>query len=250
MCRAADDLGRRGTRGSDSRRPTREGQRRRASTSAILPLRPPPCSNLRAIPHPDFQANCTTMAFSARRSTADVVPGSSQNDDFSDGIDDDLSVVSQSPYFTQPTQIVERPALKPRPQPEIASSPRSIIEVPASSPFRPQSAARNAPRIASFMAPAGTTFRPPRRVVTCEISDTGRGSKRPVEVIMISDDELDTPIYHKDSSDDERPKRNDIRPSSFRPKELKPGPSSLVSARTKPTALKPVSRFVYGAAAV
>jgi SWI/SNF-related matrix-associated actin-dependent regulator 1 of chromatin subfamily A len=40
---------------------------------------------------------------------------------------------------------------------------------------------------------------------------------------MISDDELDAPIYAGgDSSDDEqRPTRGDIRPSSFRPKEPK-----------------------------
>lgn len=128
--------------------------------------------------------------------------------------EDELSIVEQSPYFTQPTQVVERPASR---LPHAAnSSPKSIVEVPASSPFRPQSLQQRGGRIANLMAPAGTAFRAPARQVL-PIQKTA--PKR--EFIMISDDELDAPIYAGgDSSDeDEQPSRGDIRPSSFQPKE-------------------------------
>ncbi|KAK4129538.1 hypothetical protein N657DRAFT_652897 [Parathielavia appendiculata] len=130
--------------------------------------------------------------------------------------DDELSVVAQSPYFTQPTQVVER--LNPRKPPPATSSPKSIVEVPASSPFRPQAAQQRGGRLASLMAPAGTTFRAPARQPFA-IAKTA--PKR--EFIMISDDELDAPIYAggDSSDDDEQPSRGDIRPSSFRPKEPK-----------------------------
>ncbi|KAK3310142.1 SNF2 family N-terminal domain-containing protein [Chaetomium strumarium] len=120
---------------------------------------------------------------------------------------DELNVVSQSPYFTQPTQVVERPP----------SSPKQIIEVPASSPFRPQAVQQRAGRIANLMAPAGTTFRAPARQA---LPIQKSAPKRPF--IMISDDELDAPIYAGgDSSDDEKEtSRADIRPSSFAPKRL------------------------------
>ena len=56
---------------------------------------------------------------------------------------------------------------------------------------------------------------------------------------MISDDELDAPIYAGgDSSDDDEPSRGDIRPSSFQPKELK---TSNSAAGSQPRAGKSVS---------
>ena len=131
-----------------------------------------------------------------------------------DDEDDELSIVQQSSYFTQPTQVVERPAS--RLPPVANSSPRSIVEVPASSPFRPQSLQQRGSRIANLMAPAGTAFRAPARQVL-PIQKTA--PKR--EFIMISDDELDAPIYAggDSSDDDEQLSRGDIRPSSFQPKE-------------------------------
>lgn len=128
--------------------------------------------------------------------------------------DDELSVVEQSPYFTQPTQVVENPTS--RPLPVASSSPKSIVEVPASSPFRPQALLQRPGRLATVMAPAGTVFRAPtRQPVPLQKSAPKR------EYIMISDDELDAPIYAGgDSSDDDtQPSRGDIRPSSFRRKE-------------------------------
>ncbi|KAK4162133.1 ATP-dependent helicase fft2 [Cladorrhinum sp. PSN259] len=135
-----------------------------------------------------------------------------------DSDDDDVSIIAESPYFTQATQIVDRPIINPRSA--ATSSPRSIIEVPASSPMsRPQPpTAKPVNRIVGLMAPAGTTFRPPA------------AQKR--DFIMISDDELDkAPAYSKkdDSSDDDtQPSRGDIRPSSFMRKE--PALNTSISA--------------------
>ncbi|KAK3383176.1 SNF2 family N-terminal domain-containing protein [Lasiosphaeria ovina] len=157
------------------------------------------------------------MAFPASpvfpRRPRPIDPFSIDDDEVDD--DDQISVISQSPYFvTQPTQIVERSAIKPRPATLHSSSP-SKIEVPASSPFKPQSAQRNGGRLANLMAPAGTSFKPPARQAA-PVPKTG--VKR--DFIMISDDELDTPIYAGgDSSDDNKPARGDIKPSSFRRKE-------------------------------
>jgi SWI/SNF-related matrix-associated actin-dependent regulator 1 of chromatin subfamily A len=141
-----------------------------------------------------------------------------------DDDDDELNVVAQSPYFTQATQVVERPTSK-KPPPVASSSPKSIVEVPASSPFRPQ-ALQQRGRLANLMAPAGTAFRAPARQT---LPITQSAPKR--DFIMISDDELNAPIYAGgDSSDDnEQPSRGDIRPSSFQPKEPKASMGKTVS---------------------
>jgi SWI/SNF-related matrix-associated actin-dependent regulator 1 of chromatin subfamily A len=84
------------------------------------------------------------------------------------------------------------------------------------------------------MAPAGTAFRAPARQT---LAITKTAPKR--EFVMISDDELDAPIYAGgDSSDDDEPSRGDIRPSSFQPKESK---TSNSAAGSQPRAGKPVS---------
>ncbi|KAK3341740.1 SNF2 family N-terminal domain-containing protein [Lasiosphaeria hispida] len=167
--------------------------------------------------------------------------------DFSDS-DGELSIVSQSPYFTQPTQIVERPTLKP--QSSIESSPRSIIEVPASSPFKPQSALRNGGRLANLMAPAGTNFKAPAQKPAQKPSQklavtVKAGVKR--DFIMISDDELNTPTYAgDDSSDDGKPARGNIQPSSFRPKEpkAKPQPTSKTTTGGSPLTSPPRPGYI------
>lgn len=158
--------------------------------------------------------------------------------DFSDFVEDEqdtLLTTSKSPYFTQPTQIVDRPTLKPK-APR-APSPDPIVEVPASSPFRPHSALANGGRLANAMAPAGTAFRAPARVAT-------DGSLKR-SIIMISDDELDTPTYKRgDSSDAEngRSARGDIRPSSFQAKKQKLS-TEVVKAPPKTQTLLGVSEL-------
>jgi SWI/SNF-related matrix-associated actin-dependent regulator 1 of chromatin subfamily A len=75
------------------------------------------------------------------------------------------------------------------------------------------------------MAPAGTAFRAPARQT---LPITKSAPKR--DFIMISDDELNAPIYAGgDSSDDNEPSRGDIRPSSFQPKEPKASMGKTVS---------------------
>lgn len=94
---------------------------------------------------------------------------------------------------TQPTQIMSRPSLtNPR-----SSSPASVIEVPASSPFQPKK-----PTLGSRLAPAGTVFRPPPRQPPPPMV-----KKRPAPepISLLSDDE-----------DDLTPPRGDIRPTTFK----------------------------------
>ena len=88
---------------------------------------------------------------------------------------------------TQPTQVLGRTTLE-------SSSPPSVIEVPASSPFQ-QPAKR--PTLGSRLAPAGTLFRPPPNVNKRPASD-------PIDLISDDDD------------DDLTPPRGDIRPTTFK----------------------------------
>jgi SWI/SNF-related matrix-associated actin-dependent regulator of chromatin subfamily A containing DEAD/H box 1 len=178
--------------------------------------------------------------------------------------DDDELLVNgaiSSPYFTQPTQILSRPAIKSITQPtqptqathitqatQIVSdrpsiglgatvkkspsiSPRSDgtrVEVPASSPYQKpalQSAfSRMVGGRGGLMAPAGTTFRPPPRINTMAMPQS-QVKRAPLkrEFGQHSDDELDTSPtrYAADSSGDERPARGDIQRSSFQRQQPK-----------------------------
>lgn len=99
---------------------------------------------------------------------------------------------------TQPTQILGRPGLGLAT--DRSSSPASIIEVPASSPFQ----SKETSKLGSRLAPAGTFFRPPPRPPPRSMAP-----KRPAAdpISLISDDE-----------DDYTPPRGDIRPTTFKAK--------------------------------
>ncbi|KAI1648076.1 SNF2 family N-terminal domain-containing protein [Daldinia loculata] len=148
--------------------------------------------------------------------------------------DDDIDELANdgvSPYFTQPTQIVNR-ATQPTqivnraPQlpssPLVPDTPRATIEVPASSPFQAESQAKPsdvlikksgvASRVGSLMAPAGTSFRPPTMQKPPQKAGGPMGRR---DYIDISDDDLLEDYKKQDSSDDDTPTRGDIRPSSF-----------------------------------
>lgn len=177
------------------------------------------------------------MAFSAGRSSA--VRGTPigargsglQSDRFKiqdedlDELDD--SIPCSSPFFTQPTQIVnretqptqivERRTTLHHSSPPIPDAPSSEVEVPASSPFQSHSITykpaikKPVGRLASLMAPAGTAFRAPPNALP----------QRPAikqQFLQSSEDDLND-YKHRDSSDDEAPMRGDIRPSSFLRKE-------------------------------
>lgn len=104
----------------------------------------------------------------------------------------------RSREFTQPTQILPNPGLRPA---DRSSSPASVIEVPASSPFQ-----KKEPRkVGSILAPRGTIYRPPPRPPPSATAASKRPALEPV--CLISDDEEDL-----------TPPRGDIRPTEFRAK--------------------------------
>ncbi|KAI5927638.1 SNF2 family N-terminal domain-containing protein [Camillea tinctor] len=183
-------------------------------------------------------------------------------------------IMRSSPYFTQPTQIVNR-ATQPtqivnrRTQPtQIVSkatqptqilgrttlrsssplgpsSPGTTIEVPASSPFRAESQSKplanngrklgTVSKVASLMAPAGTSFRPPVAQKTNGVAREAAKKK----YLNISDDDLIEDYKHEDSSGDESPMRGDIRPSSFMKKGVATSTSTSTSA-PKPASTWPI----------
>ncbi|KAI1176842.1 SNF2 family N-terminal domain-containing protein [Nemania sp. FL0916] len=138
---------------------------------------------------------------------------------------------------TQPTQITGRTTLRPPSSPLGPTSPSTVIEVPASSPFQPKTQPKESPfreskggvvgRIGSLMAPAGTSFRSP----------AGRpaSATRPIAkskaYLTISDDELSEDYKHHDSSGDDSPMRGDIKPSSFTKKNFAPLKTSETGAQ-------------------
>ncbi|KAI1439692.1 SNF2 family N-terminal domain-containing protein [Annulohypoxylon stygium] len=146
------------------------------------------------------------------------------------------NVPCSSPYFTQPTQIinratqptqiVNRTTLREPSSPLVPDTPSTAIEVPASSPFQPKTQAKPSPisdrklgvasRVGSLMAPAGTAFRPPTMQ---KASHVAKGSSGRKDYLEISDDELLEDYKKHASSDDDTPMRGDIRPSSFVKKE-------------------------------
>ncbi|KAI5867043.1 SNF2 family N-terminal domain-containing protein [Durotheca rogersii] len=159
------------------------------------------------------------------------------DDDF-----DELSndVPCSSPYFTQPTQIVDRATqptqiinrktLKAPSSPPAPSTPSTAIEVPASSPFQPKGQAKHliesqkqpelARTIGSLIAPAGTSFRPP--AVKSLLRRANGPSTNKKNYLEISDDDLSEDYKKHDSSDDgDIPTRGDIRPSFIKDKTAK-----------------------------
>ncbi|KFG86506.1 putative SNF2 family helicase/ATPase [Metarhizium anisopliae] len=106
---------------------------------------------------------------------------------------------SREREITQPTQILSKPGLALAM--DRSSSPASIIEVPASSPFQPKEPSK----LGSRLAPAGTFFRPPPRPPPLRSKESKRSAAEPIS--LISDDEGDS-----------SPPRGDIRPTTFKAK--------------------------------
>jgi SWI/SNF-related matrix-associated actin-dependent regulator of chromatin subfamily A containing DEAD/H box 1 len=119
-------------------------------------------------------------------------------------------------YETQPTQIIDRSA------PHVPSSPTpsSVVQVPASSPFKgrdselpkrdlnppPKPAEPPKRNLAMSMAPAGTAYKPPHGIIS-----------RPAQtIIAIPDDDDDGPQFQGGSSDDDEvTQRANIKPTAF-----------------------------------
>lgn len=96
--------------------------------------------------------------------------------------------------MTQPTQVLSRPRLG-------SSSPGSVVEVPASSPFQQV----NRPSLGNRLAPAGTVFRPPPKAQQTRSIPAKRPSPAAIEIISDDDDD-----------DEVEPSRGDIRPTTFK----------------------------------
>ncbi|KAG5982238.1 hypothetical protein E4U55_002154 [Claviceps digitariae] len=107
-----------------------------------------------------------------------------------------LSDRSREPGATQPTQILSKPGLEPL-EP---SSPVSIIEVPASSPFQQR---KGPSKLGSLLAPRGTLFRPPSRQ-----SPTANRKRPAADPICLVSDEEEGPTLP----------RGNISPTSFKTK--------------------------------
>ncbi|KAL1893768.1 DNA-dependent ATPase fun30 [Sporothrix stenoceras] len=183
-----------------------------------------------------------------------------EEDDIEDSDKDDedelagVGGFANSPYFTQPTQAITQPVTQPtqllkkppltlgsaKPLDTVpinipSSSPaRSIIEVPASSPFqspKPKTATPAASsivargRLANLMAPVGTTYRSP----------AAQAPPKPAARHAADDEDddraLDNIISIDDSSDDDndRRRRGDIRPSSFRSPDKVQRPAAIAT---------------------
>ncbi|KAI0175760.1 SNF2 family N-terminal domain-containing protein [Hypoxylon sp. FL1284] len=199
-----------------------------------------PASTRIAIPDPSGSGRNTKPSSQAQSSSAIYID--SDDDDDVDELAHD-SIPCSSPYFTQPTQlvnrttqptqIVKRTTLGAPSSPLVPSTPSTAIEVPASSPFQPKSQARPAAtldknpnvatRVGSLMVPAGTSYRPP---ATRQAPQTSSKPSAQRDYLDISDDDLLADYKNRDSSDDERPPRGDIRPSSFVKKPLSAKPEA------------------------
>ncbi|EFQ26543.1 SNF2 family domain-containing protein [Colletotrichum graminicola] len=130
------------------------------------------------------------------------IRGTRRSDDTDELADETIPC---SPFQTQATQIVNRTSLASpsKPHSDLSSSPssRSVIEVPASSPFQPDKTST----ISSYfsrLVPPGSRFQPPPKS-----QPTPRSLKRPSEEPIIVD-----------SSDDEnnRSSRENIARTSFK----------------------------------
>jgi SWI/SNF-related matrix-associated actin-dependent regulator 1 of chromatin subfamily A len=130
---------------------------------------------------------------------------------------------SNARYETQPTQILDRSTTYPLSSP--LNPAQNVVQVPASSPLkgkddyntsrngytRPTFNGVNPPQknVASLMAPAGTTYKPPHGIVT---------TKPPSPIIIIDDDDDDDgPVFLGGSSDDDDGNSANIKPSVFEP---------------------------------
>lgn len=142
----------------------------------------PPPRHLSSVPRtPSTRARASTAARDSDELAADTIPCSP-------------TASWRGPDSTQPTQILSRPTLCNPPEP---SSPASIVEVPASSPFQHKAV----PRLGLRLAPAGTFFRRPAAAMAPK-----RPSTEPIDLIS-DDDEKDL-----------TPSRADIRPTDFKAK--------------------------------
>ncbi|KAG6280382.1 hypothetical protein E4U48_007916 [Claviceps purpurea] len=132
---------------------------------------------------------------SARASTSCTESNSTTGEGISvTSSDYNIRYGSREQIVSQLTQIPSKSGLGPMDPP---SSPASIIEVPASSPFQHR---KKAPKFGTLLAPRGTNFRPPPRLSPA-VTNLG-----PSATICLA----------KDDEEDLTPPRGDIAPTTFK----------------------------------
>jgi SWI/SNF-related matrix-associated actin-dependent regulator 1 of chromatin subfamily A len=139
-----------------------------------------------------------------------------------------------SGFETQPTQLIDRNA--PASSPSVGT-PRSMVQVPASSPFSGKETTPQKPsyipqrNVASLMAPAGTAYRPPMG-----ITKKPEAPSKPFKLDMLEDsDSDDGPKYTggDSDSDDGRRAKADIKPSTFAPRSAENSFGGIVNGNSK-----------------
>ncbi|APA06444.1 hypothetical protein SS1G_12881 [Sclerotinia sclerotiorum 1980 UF-70] len=108
-------------------------------------------------------------------------------------------------FETQATQIIDRSTSMAYPPSSPITNGLSNVQVPASSPLRQSPTPRK--NLASAMAPAGTTYRPPFGITQKPIAP-------PRKIINLDSDD-EGPSFVGDSSDDDEFVKADIKPTTF-----------------------------------
>jgi SWI/SNF-related matrix-associated actin-dependent regulator 1 of chromatin subfamily A len=176
---------------------------------------------------PAVKRQKTASGYNSTSNSASNTGAYNSEDDDGDDLFDNYVPDTPGTFQTQPTQIIDRPAVPHSSRP---ATPNTIVQVPASSPFTGRDSdpvkidhnVVNKPvqngvppsrkNLATSMAPAGTAYKPPPGIVT--------KPPQPKYVITIDDDsEDDGPKFQGgSSSDDEALASANIKPTSFTPK--------------------------------
>jgi SWI/SNF-related matrix-associated actin-dependent regulator 1 of chromatin subfamily A len=175
---------------------------------------------------PAIKRQKTTSGYTSTSNSTNNTGAYNSDADSGDDLFEGYIPDTPAKFETQPTQIIDR-SVHPLSSPPF--TPKTVVQVPASSPFtgrdseisQPYHIAASRPiqngilppvrnHLASSMAPAGTAYRPPHGIV---------GKPTPSRTyITIDDDEDDGPQFQGGSSDDESNNRANIKPSTFAPR--------------------------------
>ncbi|KAH6675494.1 family helicase/ATPase-like protein [Halenospora varia] len=192
-------------------------------------------SGLQVPDSPAVKRQKTTSGYnSTSASPADTGAYNSENDSGDELFAGYVPDTPKHGYETQPTQIIDRTA---QVAPHSPATPKTVVQVPASSPFSgldsdtptqkssyfntsapPYRSLPPHSLLAASMAPAGTAFRPPHGIVNRP--PPARPSPTKGVIDLVGSDEDDGPKFLGGSSDSDNGARSrgDIKPSYFAPR--------------------------------